>query len=232
MAEDDSNPGGYRRDDPRYGLSGKALEEYYLARPTEWFVKSMYTPDAMDKREAAMEEHLAHVRSYADRIQFAGPLLSDDGQTPIGTMAIIQLPDRAAVEEFVAGDGYAKAGMLEPAEITRFVSSKRLTQHDRNPDPNLQMFVAECIDGPDAATLRPQTAEAHHAYQGSIIDRYVAHGPLRTDDGKALLGSLFLIEVADRNTAELLVANEPMTDGGVFSEIRINRWRYGKSILA
>jgi uncharacterized protein YciI len=154
VAEDDSNPGGYRRDDPRYGLSGKALEEYYLARPTEWFVKSMYTPDAMDKREAAMEEHLAHVRSYADRIQFAGPLLSDDGQTPIGTMAIIQLPDRAAVEEFVAGDGYAKAGMLEPAEITRFVSSKRLTQHDRNPDPNLQMFVAECIDGPDADACR------------------------------------------------------------------------------
>ena len=58
----------------------------------------------------------------------------------------------------------------------------------------------------------------------------MAHAPLRNDDGKGLLGSLFLIEVADRNTAELLVANEPMTQGGVFSEVRINRWRFGKSI--
>ena len=45
-----------------------------------------------------------------------------------------------------------------------------------------------------------------------------------------LLGSLFIFEVADRAAAEELVGNEPMTAGGVFGEVRINRWRYGKSL--
>ena len=224
------NPGGYRPDDPRYGLSGQALQDYYLSKPAQFFIRSYYKPDSLHLREQAMEMHLAHLRVHADKIHFTGPLLSDDGATPIGTMCIIEMPDRAAAEAYVAGDGYAKAGMLEAPEIIRFVSSKRLKQGDRDPDPDLQLFVCECIDGPDAATLRPTAAADHHDYQGSIIDRYMAHGPLRNDDGKGLLGSLFLIEVADRNTAELLVANEPMTAAGVFSEVRINRWRFGKSI--
>jgi len=230
MADNAGNLGGYRTDDPRHGLSGQALIDYYKARPSQFYIRSMYKPDSLDVRARAMDAHLAHVRAHREQIQFAGPLLSDDGQTPIGTMCIINVPDRAAAQAYAAGDGYAKAGLLEAPEIIRFVSSKRLTQHDRAADPALQMFVCECIDGPDAATLRPQTAAAHHAYQGSIIDRYIAHGPLRTDDCVGLVGSLFIIEVADRAAAEKLVNEEPMTAGGVFKEVRIHRWRYGKSL--
>ncbi len=142
------NPGGYRPDDPRYGLSGQALKDYYLSLPAQFYVRSLYKPDVLHLREGAMATHLAHVRSYAEHIQFAGPLLADDGTTPMGTMAIINLTDRSAAEAYAAGDGFAKAGMFEPPRIIRFMSSKRLTQADREPDPQLQMFVCECIDGP------------------------------------------------------------------------------------
>ncbi len=229
MAED-NNPGGYRPDDPRYGLSGQALLDYYLSRPTQFYVRSLYKPDALARREAAMEEHLAHLNAHADRIQFAGPLLTDDGSAPLGTMSIIQLDDREAAKAFAAGDGFAKHDMLDAPEIIRFISSKRIGQRDRDADPDLQMFVCECIDGADAARLRKQSAADHHAYQGSIIDRYVAHGPLRSDDGQTLVGSLFIVEVEDRAAAEKLVGDEPMTKAGVFSDVRIFRWRYGKSI--
>ncbi|MBO6784982.1 MAG: hypothetical protein JJ899_17160 [Alphaproteobacteria bacterium] len=233
MAEDNKttdNPGGYRPDDPRYGLSGQALLDYYLARPTQFYIRSNYKADALERREEAMAEHLAHLRSNADRIQFAGPVLADDGETPIATMSIVQADDRAAAEAFAAADGYAKHGMLEDPQIIRFISSKRLGQNDRAPDPGRQMFICECIDGPDAARLRKESAADHHAYQGSIIDRYIAHGPLRSDDGKDLIGSLFIVEVEDRAAAEDLVNNEPMTKAGVFSDVRIFRWRYGKAI--
>lgn len=224
------NPGGYRPDDPRYGLSGQALKDYYLSLPAQFYIRSLYKPDVLHLREGAMDTHLAHVRGYAEHIQFAGPLLADDGTTPMGTIAIINLTDRSAAEAYAAGDGFAQAGMFEPPRIIRFMSSKRLTQADREPDPERQMFVCECIDGPDAAVLRKQSAAAHHAYQGSIIDKYIAHGPLRSDDGVRLLGSLFILEVADRAAAEELVANEPMMAAGVFSEVNIYRWRYGKSL--
>jgi len=229
LAETD-NPGGYRPDDPRYGLSGQSLKDYYLSLPAQFYIRSLYKPDVLHLRDGAMETHLAHVRGYAKDIQFAGPLLADDGTTPKGTMAIINLDDRKAAGSYAAGDGFAKAGMFEPPRIIRFMSSKRLTQADREPDPTLQMFVCECIDGPDAAQRRKQSAADHHAYQGSIIDRYIAHGPLRSDDGVDLLGSLFILEVEDRAAAESLVANEPMTAAGVFDEINIYRWRYGKSL--
>src|SRR3546814_7944293 len=61
---------------------------------------------------------------------------------------------------------------------------------DRPPDPALQMFVCECIDGAQGAGLRKQTGPAHHEYQAGVMDRFVARGPLRSDDGGDLLGSL------------------------------------------
>lgn len=230
MTAGPDNPGGYRPDDPRYGLSGQALLDYYLSRPPEFYVRSLYAPGAAEERAEAMEPHLAHMAAHREQLRFAGPLLSEDGTTPLGTMSIINVPDRASAEAFAAGDGFAKAGMLQPPRIMRFISSKRLTQLDREPDPDQQMFVCECIDGPDAPALRKQSAAAHHEYQGSIIDKYVAHGPLRSDDGQTLIGSLFIIEVPDRAAALDLVTNEPMTAAGVFSEINIYRWRYGKSL--
>ncbi len=234
MTETSDNPGGYRPDDPRYGLSGQALRDYYLSRPAHFFIRALYKPDSLDVREAAMDAHLAHVRAHREHIHFAGPLLSDDGATPvgtpIGTMCIIDVPDRPAAEAYITADGYDQAGLLEEPDIRRFVSSKRLRQGDRTPDPALQMFVCECIDGPDAPALRKATADAHHTYQGTILDRFVAHGPLRADDGVGLAGSLFIVEVADRAAAEALVANEPMAAAGVFETIRITRWRYGRSL--
>ncbi len=230
MADGVNNSGGYRPDDPRYGLSGQALQDYYLSRPTQFFIRALYKPKSLDLRQQAMAAHQAHVRAHRAQIQFAGPFLSDNGATPIGTMCVIDVPDRAAAEAYIAADGYNQAGLLEQPEIRRFVSSKTLRQGDRAPETGMQMFVCECIDGPDAAALRPATAAAHHTYQGSIIDSYLAHGPLRTDDGIGLLGSLFIIEVADRAAAEELVGNVPMTAGGVFEKVRIARWRYGSSL--
>lgn len=230
MADDVDTSGGYRPDDPRYGLSGQALQDYYLSRPAQFLIQARYKPDCLDQREQARDAHMAGIRAQQEKIQFAGPFLSDDGATPLGTMCIVDLPDRAAAEAYIAADGYSQAGILEEPAIRRFVSSKRLKQNDRAADPNMQMFVCECIDGPDAPALRKQSAAAHHTYQGSIIDRYIAHGPLRGDDGISLEGSLFIVEMPDRAAAEALVAAEPMAAAGVFKEIRITRWRYGASL--
>ena len=230
MADGVNNSGGYRPDDPRYGLSGQALQDYYLSRPTQFFIRALYKPKSRDLRRQAMAAHQAHVRAHRAQIQFAGPFVSDDGATLIGTMCVIDVPDRAAAEAYIAADGYNQAGLLEQPEIRRFVSSKTLRQGDRAPEIGMQMFVCECIDGPDATERRKQTAAAHHTYQGSIIDRFVAHGPLRSDDGLQVQGSLFIIEVVDRTAAEALVSAEPMTAGGVFEKVRITRWRYGTSL--
>ena len=63
------------------------------------------------------------------------------------------------------------------------------------------------------------------------MDRFLARGPMRTDDGTKVIGTTYIIQVKDRAAAEAFIAEEPMTKAGVFSKIRIDRWRFGKSIL-
>lgn len=227
---DTHNPGGYKPGDPRYGLSGAALREYYRSKPPQQFIKCLNKPDSLAVRAAALDEHIADNRAHADRIRFSGPLLADDGETPVGTIWVIDLPDRAAAEAFLADEPYNRAGLFESVEITRFATSMEFRQVDRAPDPAMQMFVCECIDGPDGSEIRKTTGPAHHEYQARVMDRFVCRGPLRTDDAAGLVGSLFIIEVPDRAAAEAFVAAEPMTGAGVFSDVRITRWRYGKSI--
>ncbi len=67
-------------------------------------------------RAATRAEHLEYVAKL-DGIIVGGPLLSDDGGRMIGSMLVVDLPDRAAAEALVAGDPYTAAGLFESVMI-------------------------------------------------------------------------------------------------------------------
>ena len=46
-----------------------------------------------------------------------GPLLSDDGRDWVGDAMLLELPDRAAVEDMLASAPIAKAGLYADVEI-------------------------------------------------------------------------------------------------------------------
>ncbi|MFO1060711.1 MAG: YciI family protein [Dongiaceae bacterium] len=69
-------------------------------------------------RAATRPTHLAYLESQASHLAFAGPLLAADGTTAIGSLLVVDYPDRAAVDAFAAGDPYAKAGLFARVEIT------------------------------------------------------------------------------------------------------------------
>ncbi len=75
-------------------------------------------PGSLDIRKANRDAHLAHLRGIGDRILVAGPLLGDDGQTMIGSLLVIDFPDRKAAEAFAANDPYAKAGLFQSVTVT------------------------------------------------------------------------------------------------------------------
>lgn len=71
----------------------------------------------IDIRMANRPDHVAYLEQHADRIFAAGPLLTEDGQGMVGSLLIVECADRAAADEFAAGDPYAKAGLFESVTI-------------------------------------------------------------------------------------------------------------------
>ncbi len=68
-------------------------------------------------RAATRAEHLAYVQQVHDDIIVAGPLLDDDGE-PIGSMLLIEFPDRKSAVNFAANDPYALAGLFSSVAVT------------------------------------------------------------------------------------------------------------------
>lgn len=76
-------------------------------------------PNSLPIRLATREAHLAHIGSFPGQIKLAGPLL-DDGGDMAGSLIIVDMADKAAVEAFSTGDPYRKAGLWERVDIKGF----------------------------------------------------------------------------------------------------------------
>jgi len=76
---------------------------------------------AVERRLAHYEAHKAYLGGDLPvRIVVSGPLLAEDGATMIGSLFIVEAPDRAAVEAFHAADPFKAAGIWERVAITAF----------------------------------------------------------------------------------------------------------------
>ncbi len=228
---DPKNPSGALPGDPRHGLSVEALAEYYRTKSPTWIVRGMLKPDGgVEARAAALDPHLEYLRASRDQIRFAGPLLADDGESPRGALTLLDAPDRAAAEAWLAEEPYNKAGAFGEVTFTRWSSSMDIRQLDYPREEGWRQFLITAIDGPDGKAKRRAVAEEHHKFQASVMDRYVARGPMFDDDGSRMTGSFMIVEFPDRAAFDEFWAGEPLNYGGVFEDVTIERWRYGKGI--
>jgi uncharacterized protein YciI len=83
-----------------------------------YFVITCYDkPDQTGLRQQTRTEHLEYLAGNEGNNKVIGPLLSADGQTPCGSLLIIEAENMAAAERFAKGDPYAKAGIFETVTI-------------------------------------------------------------------------------------------------------------------
>lgn len=74
-------------------------------------------PLQRELRAATRAEHLSYLEQVRDIIVVAGPLLDDEGN-PIGSMLLMNFPDRRAAVAFAADDPYARAGLFASVAVT------------------------------------------------------------------------------------------------------------------
>lgn len=77
--------------------------------------------DGTALRQATRARHLAYLQSHLGALREAGPLLSPEGQA-IGSLLVVDFPDRQAAEAFAAADPYARAGLFDRSYVHAYRS--------------------------------------------------------------------------------------------------------------
>jgi uncharacterized protein len=86
------------------------------------------------------------------------------------------------------------------------------------------LFAIHCLDKPDALPQRLAHHAAHRAYLQEGRAHLVVAGPLVSDDGETMIGSLFLVDVPSRAEAEAFNAQDPFNRAGIWGQVIIRRF--------
>ena len=83
-------------------------------------------------------------------------------------------------------------------------------------------YIVFAIDKPGHVDMRQSIRPDHLKSQKDIL---VTAGPMQSDDGAAMIGSMLVIDVADRAAAEAFAKGDPYAKAGLFESTVIKRWK-------
>ena len=87
------------------------------------------------------------------------------------------------------------------------------------------LFALLCTDKPQSLELRMSVRAGHLKYLESLGDALKAAGPFTTDDGQPM-GSLVIIDAADRAAAKAIAEADPYARAGLFASVDIRAWKW------
>jgi uncharacterized protein YciI len=88
------------------------------------------------------------------------------------------------------------------------------------------LFVAICYDKPESTSLRLANRAAHLDFLRAQADRIKVCGPLLGSDNETMIGSMLIVEAADKSSADALLANDPYRKAGLFASSELHPWRW------
>ena len=89
------------------------------------------------------------------------------------------------------------------------------------------LFAIHALDHDSALPVRLAHYDAHKAFladTSAFSVRIVMSGPLMSDDGERMIGSLFLVEAADRASVEAFNRADPFHAAGIWRAVTITRF--------
>ncbi len=77
-------------------------------------------PDSLALRQQTRPEHLAYLTENVDKLLLAGARWTDDGETAIGSVLVVDVETREEAEAFAAADPFNQAGLFADVEVTTY----------------------------------------------------------------------------------------------------------------
>lgn len=83
------------------------------------------------------------------------------------------------------------------------------------------LFVMFCIDRPGVEEKRRQVIPAHIEYLATNPIKIVMSGPLVSDDGGKTIGSLYMLEAANRAEVEEFQRADPLYNADIWQMVEV-----------
>ncbi|MBQ0901588.1 YciI family protein [Micromonospora sp. U21] len=163
-------------------------------------------------RGELLEEHWSYMDRYAAEMIARGPTFADDGDTPTGSLHIVDLPDSAAARSFAFDEPNYQAGVYRDVLLRRWRNTLGRTMWD---------FPGGRTGGGRYLVLGLGAGQAADLAVPSDRDGLIAYGPLLSDDGVTWLGTAALVQASDPETARAVLTPHRYVD------IEVHRWAFG-----
>ncbi|MFE0753952.1 YciI family protein [Inquilinus sp. NPDC058860] len=196
----------------------------------EYFIYCRDKPGTLELRRQLVEAHWSFMDRYAEGMVARGPTLAEDGDTPTGSVHIVDLPDAEAARVFAYEEPNHRAGVYAEIMVRRWRNAlgRRMWAFKGDPDANPR-FLVIAHGRPGASAVADSLAEAHRAFMAEHDrrNRLIVGGPLLSDDGSARVGTALMVEQPSRPAAEAMLAADPYATAGIYERVEIHRWRFG-----
>lgn len=178
----------------------------------EFFCYHRDRPGSLALREELLEAHWSYMDRYAKELIARGPTFADDGETPTGSVHIVDLPDPAAARAFAFDEPNYQAGAYRDVLLRRWrnVLGRTMWEFPGDRTDGNRYLVIGLGEGPAADLALPPDR-----------DQLVAYGPLLSDDGDTWLGTAVLLRAPDPDTARAVLTP------GRYADIEVHDWEFG-----
>ncbi|MCZ0976138.1 YciI family protein [Streptomyces albulus] len=163
-------------------------------------------------REELLTEHWAYMDRYAEEMIARGPTFAAAGDTPSGSLHVLDLPDPAAARAFAFDEPNYQAGVYRDVLLRRWRNTLGRTMWDF-PGGRLggNRYLVLGLGAGDAADLAPP----------SDREELIAYGPLLSDDGSTWLGTAALLRAPDPLSARAVLSPDR------YADIEVHDWEFG-----
>jgi hypothetical protein len=178
----------------------------------EFFCYHRDRPGSTALRDELSEEHWSYMDKYAEQMIARGPTLAADGDTPTGSVHIVDLPGPAAARAFALDEPNHQAGAYRDVLLRRWHNTLGHTMWE---------FPGGQTGGNRYLVLGLGAGDAADLAVPPDRDELIAYGPLLSDDGGSWLGTAVLLRAPDPGAARAILTPDR------YADIEVHNWRSG-----
>ena len=178
----------------------------------EFFCYHRDRPGSLALREQLLEPHWSYMDQYQAEMIARGPTLAADGDTPTGSVHILNLAGPAAARAFAFDEPNYQAGIYRDVLLRRWRNLLGRTMWD---------FAGGQDGGNRYLVLGLGTGQPADLAVPPGQHELIAYGPLMSDSGAAWLGTALLIRAPDPDKARSILTPDR------YADIEVHSWEFG-----